>query len=72
MPALLGRPMLATSSTSAVGLLRQNQQPSTGLPGSGPCAGGACWASMKSSRPMKSLPFSWQARSMASTEANCT
>ena len=62
--------MLATRFTSALGLERQNQQPSTGLPLG--VREPLVLTSMVSSRPMKSLPCSWHARSAACSVSNCT
>ena len=64
--------MLATRLTSALGLDRQNQQPSTGVPVGALPPSAAVATSTVSSRPMKSEPCSWQAFSAASCVWNWT
>ena len=67
-----GSPMLMTRSVSALGLLRQNQHPSTGLPGSEAGGRPAAAASMYSGLPIISMPLSPHARSTAPSDSNWT
>lgn len=62
--------MLATRLTSALGLERQNQQPSTGMPLGARAP--LVLTSTVSSRPMNSVPCSWHAFAAASSLSNCT
>lgn len=64
-------PMLMTRSVSALGLLRQNQHPSTGLPGSGKGGRPAVAASMYRGLFMRGMLFRPHARSTAPSDSNC-